>query len=130
MPVDTLKVSVSVEAEDDAAEDDEAETLVVVGLGLHGPAMTASAARRATSAVAILLKEGIAIVNESLGRSKRVIACEGPRCSYCGGFRMPRRLLSTQSRRSPRPPRRPIRGHESARGDRDRQRARRIDCIS
>lgn len=36
VPADTVYVSVSVESEDDVAED-EAETLVVVTLGLHGP---------------------------------------------------------------------------------------------
>jgi hypothetical protein len=73
VPVDTVYVSVSVETEEDGAEE-EAETLVVVKLGLHGPAMTASAARRATIPVTILLKECIAMVKQSLRRSKRVIA--------------------------------------------------------
>lgn len=76
VPVDTVYVSVSVEAEDDGAEDEE-ETPVVVKLGLHGPAMTASAARRATSPVTILLKEGIAMVKQSFRRSKRAIAYGG-----------------------------------------------------
>lgn len=90
VPVDKVYVSVSVESEDDVAED-EAETLVVVTLGLHGPAMTASAARRATSPVTTLLKEGIAMMKESLRRSKRVIAYRGKKQEGGERARIPRK---------------------------------------
>lgn len=54
--VDTTDVSASAEA----------ETLEEVRLGLHGPAMTTSAARRTTSLAAMFLKEGITMAKKEV----------------------------------------------------------------